>query len=150
MLRTFSTLVFLLFNQIIFGQAVKVSLIDDEEGWRNIRLGTPISEYNDLTVTLVAPHGIMYTRNNENLKFGKIKASEIEYFFINDTLATFSIWFKKAGDVHSFTKELKVRFGKPTKFIDGDPVWEGKAISVTPIPVFRMVIFASKSSYNEK
>jgi hypothetical protein len=88
--------------------------LEEKNGLRDIKLGSPKSRYNDLyRIESKNPCGEMYQRSNENLFIGNLKVHSIQYNYMGGTLAAVYVIFKEDDDWLKFAKSLYEVYGKP-------------------------------------
>ncbi len=115
----------------------KLDLLDSRNGFRDVKLGSNISNYSDM---IKEPYGT-YRRANDNLQVSDYSAERIDYYCYKEIVykieLEFQISYIDAGrmvieedEKNNIFKSLVIQYGNPTDTIqsEGQIQWKGKKV----------------------
>jgi hypothetical protein len=120
-----------------YKQAGNVAKLDEKNGFRDVRLLTPLSEFPDLQFVELKNGMGCFKRPKENLTVGEATVGSIRYCFYKGRLASVSLWGAGAKTAGALVKEMRRNYGNGEPFSmrqeDGTgPVgemWKGEKVT---------------------
>jgi hypothetical protein len=118
-------------------QTGNVANLDEKNGFRDVRLLTPLTEFNDLEFVELKNGMACFKRRNEDLVVGDATVGTIRYCFYKGRLGSISLWGAGAKTAGDLVRELRRNYGNGEPFSlrkeDGTgPVgemWKGERVT---------------------
>ena len=117
-------LIFLLLLPL-FACTQNLDFLDAKTGFREFNFGQEYNlineKFNQIHFAVSIGEKKFYEKSNENLQFGELTASKIQYIFLNNIFVGYSITFKGVDEYNIVSEILTGMYGIPT-----GGHWKGK------------------------
>jgi hypothetical protein len=118
-------------------QAGSVAKLDAKNGFRDVRLLTPLSEFHDLEFVELKNGMGCFKRRTEDLIVGEATVGSIRYCFYKGRLGSVSVWGAGAKTAGDLLKELRENYGNGEPFTMRKPdgtgpvgeMWKGERVT---------------------
>lgn len=119
------TVLFILLFLPLFTCAQNLDTLDAKTGFREFNFGQEYNltseEFKQIHFAVSIGEKKFYEKSNENLQFGDLTASKIQYIFLNNIFVGYSITFKGIDEYNIVSEILTGMYGIPS-----GGYWKGK------------------------
>lgn len=106
-----------------------VQALDDKYGFREVKFGTPLSAFSDLTPYKQEGDRQMYQRKKENLFLGKYRFNNITYTFYRGKLSAILCTVTGLDNVRGISQALQRAYG-PGRATRTGKEWAGRRVKM--------------------